>query len=118
MGIEEWHIVRRHCEIGYRIAAYSPELASLADAILSHHEHWDGKGYPQGLSGHQIPIISGIIAITDAYDILTHGRPYRSSITSREALAEIRRCAGTQFDPDLVEHFLIMMEEQLLEQAL
>jgi len=118
LGIEEWHIVRRHCEIGYRIAAYSPELASLADAILSHHEHWDGKGYPQGLSGHQIPIISRIIAITDAYDILTHGRPYRSSITSREALAEIRRCAGTQFDPDLVEHFLIMMEEQLLEQAL
>jgi len=114
---EEWHTMRKHCEIGYRIAAYSPELASLADAILSHHEHWDGKGYPQGLAGEQIPLISRIISIADAYDVLTNGRPYRKPVTSTEALREISRCAGTQFDPWLVENFISMFKEEQLKQA-
>jgi diguanylate cyclase (GGDEF)-like protein/PAS domain S-box-containing protein len=117
LGLEEWQIVRKHSEIGYRIAAYSPELAFLADSILSHHENWDGKGYPQGLSGEQIPITSRIIAIVDAYDILTNGRAYRKPVSCKKALEEIHRCAGTQFDPGLVEHFLSLMKAEVLEQA-
>ena len=114
---EEWHIMQKHCEIGYRTAAYSPELVSLADAILSHHEHWDGKGYPQGLSGEQIPLISRILSIADAYDVLTNGRSYRKPVSSGEALREIQRCAGTQFDPGLAEIFLSMLEEEQGKQS-
>lgn len=117
LGSEEWRIMRKHCEIGYRIAAYSPELASLADAILSHHEHWNGDGYPQGLEAEQIPLISRIISIVDAYDVLTNGRPYQKPVTSKEALEEINRCAGTQFDPWLAENFVSMFEEERYKQA-
>lgn len=117
LNIEEWQIIRKHSEIGYRIAAYSPELAFLADSILSHHERWDGKGYPQGLAGKQIPITARIISIVDTYDILTNGRSYRLPVSSEKALEEIRRCSGTQFDPELVENFVSLMEEELLKQA-
>lgn len=118
LDLDEWSIVRKHSEIGYRIAAYSPELAFLADAILSHHERWDGKGYPQGLIGRQIPLVSRIIAIIDAYDILTHGRPYRKPSAPEIALKEIEGNAGTQFDNELVSQFITMMIEDVLEQAL
>ncbi len=81
LGVEEWRIMRKHSEKGYRIAAYSPELAFLADAILSHHERWDGKGYPQGLAGEHIPLVSRILSIVDTYDVLTYGRPYREPVS-------------------------------------
>lgn len=108
---DEWEIIRKHTEIGYRIARSSPELAHIADAILAHHERWDGTGYPRGLKGEEIPLSSRIIAITDAYDVMTHGRIYKRAISRQEALEELNRCAGSQFDPKLVKLFTDLVSE-------
>lgn len=109
----EWEEVKRHPEIGYRIAHASPELLPVATGILAHHERFDGQGYPQGLRGTEIPLIARIIAIVDAFDAMVSGRPYRKASTRKEALEEIKRNAGTQFDPFLVSVFLKVMEEDL-----
>lgn len=103
---EEWEIMRQHPEKGYRIALASPELAGVADLILKHHERWDGSGYPLGLKGEEIPIECRILAIVDAFDAMTSEVPYRKTRTVEEAWQEVRRGAGTQFDPQLVEVFL------------
>ncbi len=99
---EEWEYVKKHTEVGYRIAISSPEMVPVAQAILHHHEHWDGRGYPMGLKGEDIPLISRIIAIADAQDVMVTGRPYQAAISNEEACQEIERCSGTQFDPELV----------------
>jgi len=106
---EEWKEIRKHPEIGFRIAQSSPELAPIAEAIWAHHEWWGGKGYPRGLKGDEIPLISRILAIIDAFDAMTRGRPYKEPVSEQEALKEIERCAGSQFDPKLVEVFLEVM---------
>jgi diguanylate cyclase (GGDEF)-like protein/PAS domain S-box-containing protein len=103
---EEWREIRKHPEVGFRIANATPELRHLSDYILCHHERWDGKGYPQGLSGEDIPLISRIIAITDAFDAMTQDRPYRKALSEEAAAAEIEKNAGTQFDPNLAEIFI------------
>ncbi len=105
---EEWQTMKRHPEIGYRIAVASANLAPIADLILSHHEHWDGSGYPRGLAGEDIPLLARIIAVADAYDVMTSGRPYRRAMTEEEAMAELKRCSGTQFDPAVVAALLAM----------
>lgn len=105
---DEWETIKKHPEIGYRIALSSPEMAPIAQAILHHHERWDGTGYPLGIKGAEIPLLSRILAIADAYDAMTNGRPYQSPIAHGEAWSEIERCAGTQFDPDLVGQALEM----------
>lgn len=105
----EWRQMRQHCEIGHRIASSVPDLKTIADYILKHHERWDGRGYPLGLSGEDIPLPCRILAIADAYDAMTSDRPYRKAMTREEAMAELRRCAGTQFDPELVEKFIEIM---------
>lgn len=105
---EEWSIVKKHSEIGYRIAKSSPELDTLAEAILCHHERWDGKGYPLGFKGKSIPLYSRMIAIVHAYDVMTSERTYRASMAPAEALAELRKYSGKQFDPELVEVFISM----------
>ena len=110
--LEEWRQVRKHCEIGYRIAVFSPDLVSIADAILSHHEHWDGQGYPQGLAGENIPLHARILAIADTYDVLTHDRPYHKAVSSERAISEILRCSGSQFDPELVNVFVQVQRER------
>jgi diguanylate cyclase (GGDEF)-like protein/PAS domain S-box-containing protein len=105
LGDEEWREIRKHPEVGFRIANAILELRHLSEYILCHHERWDGKGYPQGLSGEDIPLISRIVAITDAFDAMTQDRPYRSALSEDEAAAEIKKNAGTQFDPNLAEIF-------------
>ena len=105
----EWEIVKKHPETGYRIALTLPELAPIAGAILAHHERWDGKGYPLGLKAEEIPLISRILAIIDAFDVMTSGRPYKEAMNIAEARSEIRKCAGTQFDPELVKTFCKLM---------
>jgi HD-GYP domain-containing protein (c-di-GMP phosphodiesterase class II) len=82
----------------------------VADLILKHHERWDGKGYPLGLKGKETPIECRILAIVDAYDAMTNGRPYSKAKHKKEALAELRRRAGSQFDPELVELFISVVE--------
>lgn len=103
---EEWAEMKRHPEMGYRIAMSTPELAPIADYILNHHERWDGKGYPYGRKGDEIPLLSRIITIVDAYDAMTSDRSYRKAMSMEEAKEEIRRNIGTQFDPCLAELFL------------
>jgi len=102
----EWELIKRHPEIGERIVRSVPDLFGIAEAILSHHERWDGTGYPQGLQGKQIPLLSRILALADTYDVMTNGRPYKKSINPGDAVKEIKKCAGTQFDPELVKIFV------------
>jgi HD-GYP domain-containing protein (c-di-GMP phosphodiesterase class II) len=86
-------------------------LSHIAEDILHHHEWWDGSGYPRGLKGKDIPITTGIITIVDAYDVMRHGRPYRKPISKKEAIKELRRCAGTQFSPSLVKKFIKIIKK-------
>lgn len=106
---EELAEIHRHCEIGYRIAMSTPDLTPVADFILKHHEWWNGEGYPLGLSGKEIPLESRILAICCAYDAMVNDRPYRKAMSGAEALRELKRQAGTQFDPSLVEVFLAVV---------
>ncbi|HAV19945.1 MAG TPA: hypothetical protein DCX17_02845, partial [Firmicutes bacterium] len=90
----------------------SPEYAEIAEDILSHHERWDGKGYPRGLKGEEIPFRARVIALADSFDAMTSSRPYRCALTQAEAIEEIRRCAGTQFDPNISAKFLEYLKRE------
>lgn len=103
---KDWEIIKSHPEIGYRIAHTSAEFGKIADLILTHHERWDGQGYPRNLKGEKIPIVARILAVVDAYDVMTQGRPYQKFRTKEDAIAELKRCAGSQFDPYIVEIFI------------
>ncbi|MGE5632292.1 MAG: HD domain-containing phosphohydrolase [Caulobacteraceae bacterium] len=105
----EWATVKRHPEIGYHIILSSLRMASIAEYILSHHERWDGEGYPRQLKGENIPMISRIISIVDAYDVMLHNKPYGKTVSKTEAINELQRCSGSQFDPQLVNEFIKMI---------
>lgn len=102
----EWKIIKTHPKIGYNIIKAIPHLAHIANDILTHHEWWDGSGYPQGLKGDEIPLVSRIFTLADAYDVMISGRPYKSKMSQKETIEEIKRCSGSQFDPNIVEKFL------------
>ncbi len=102
----EFEVMKTHAEKGFRIINASSEIINVAKCVLTHHEKWDGSGYPLGIAGEEIPLMARIIAIADAYDVMTHDRVYRKAMNKEEAIKELKRCAGTQFDPVLVELFL------------
>ena len=103
---QEWEVMRLHPEKGYRIAVASPDLMGIAELILKHHERWDGTGYPLGLQGEEIPLECRILAIVDSFDAMTNDRPYSKARSDEAALQEIASCAGSQYDPALVEIFI------------
>ena len=111
LSAEDMSQLKQHVEIGYRIAQSIPELSSIADLLLKHHEWWNGQGYPLGLNGEAIPLECRIFAIVDAYDAMTNDRPGRKALPKKEAAAELRRCAGSQFDPELVQELLLIIGE-------
>ncbi len=107
---EEWEDIKKHPETGYRIARATEGFSHVAEEILAHHERWDGTGYPRGLKGEEIPLLSRITAIADAYEVMSYGRPYKKAMTREEVMAELKKCVGNQFDPELVEAFLSILE--------
>lgn len=109
---EEHAEMRRHSEIGYRIALRSSDLVYIAEWILRHHEWWDGSGYPLGLSGEAIPVECRILSIADAFDAMTSDRPYRKAMTVEQAVEELRKFAGIQFDPALLAIFCDVLQQQ------
>lgn len=103
---KEQEEIRRHPEVGYRILSATSEMLDLADCVLAHHERWDGKGYPRGISGEQIPVEARIIALADSYDAMSSERPYRKALSEDVILYEIKRNAGLQFDPGIAKVFV------------
>jgi putative two-component system response regulator len=108
---DEWVVLRRHPEIGERICRPLGLSQSFAPIVRHHHERWDGSGYPDGLRGAAIPLGARIVALADAFDAMTHDRPYRPAFPTIHALDEVRRQAGRQFDPDLAEPFIACLDE-------
>jgi putative nucleotidyltransferase with HDIG domain len=112
---DEWREMRRHPEIGYRMLQHIEFLEPALEIVLSHHERWDGKGYPRGLSGDEIPLGARIFAVVDTFDAMTTDRPYRSAQSIRAAYQEIERCVGSQFDPYVADAYLNVPEESWVE---
>ncbi|MFP4480811.1 MAG: PAS domain S-box protein [Desulfohalobiaceae bacterium] len=110
LSASEFQEMQRHCEIGHRIALSVSYLSQIADLILKHHEWWNGQGYPLGLQGEDIPVECRILAVLDAFDTMTHERVYKRAMSSQQAVQELRRHAGHQFDPVLVEQFLHLLQ--------
>jgi len=106
----DWQEIKKHPEVGCRIAQASPDLIHISEYILSHHERWDGSGYPRGLAGNAIPLLSRILMVVDSFDAMTQDRAYRKAMPVEDALQEIRRNAGTQFDPSVAQAFVRLME--------
>lgn len=105
----EWEEVKKHPEIGFRIAKLSPEISHIAEDILYHHEYWDGNGYPHKIKGQEIPLLSRVIHIVNAYQAMIHERPYRHAMSKIDAIAELKKGKGSQFDPELTDKFVAMI---------
>ena len=110
LTLPEWRPLKMHPEIGVEIVKHIPELADCVPPIMHHHERYDGKGYPVGLAGKDIPVGARILAVADAYDAMTNPRPYRERMLREEAMAELKNNAGTQFDPELVGKFCCIIK--------
>ncbi|MEX0755151.1 MAG: HD domain-containing phosphohydrolase [Actinomycetota bacterium] len=109
---EEWGVMRSHPMIGAQIVAPIRFLDGAVEVIRHHHERFDGRGYPEGLKGEQIPIAARIFSVADSFDAMTSDRPYRGALAIERALEEISGGAGTQFDPEVVTGFLDLMRDQ------
>ena len=112
---DEKKIMRSHCELGYNTLQRIPFLRDAADIVLAHQEFFDGTGYPRGLRGEQIPLGAPILSVANALDAMLSDWPYRNALPMSRAREEIRRCAGTQFDPKIVEIFLAIPESHWIE---
>jgi putative nucleotidyltransferase with HDIG domain len=108
----EWEEIRKHPVIGHRMCSRIAFLEGASKIVLHHHERWDGKGYPHGLAGEEIPLGARVFAVVDAFDAMTTNRPYRAAAGYAAALDELRTHAGTQFDPTVVEAFLRVPEAE------
>jgi HD-GYP domain-containing protein (c-di-GMP phosphodiesterase class II) len=107
----EWTVMRTHPVVGAHIVTPIRVLGDAVDVVRFHHERFDGDGYPHGLRGEEIPLAARIFSVVDAFDAMTSHRPYRKARDVPEALEELRRCAGSQFDPEVVEAFVRLSEE-------
>ena len=112
---QEWRQIKAHPEMGVEILRYVAELSDSLPIILNHHEHYDGSGYPSGLKGNAIPLEARLLSVADAYDAMTSLRPYHNQRSSQEAIDELRRCAGTTFDPELVEIFCKILQSMVIK---
>ncbi|MGN6188412.1 MAG: HD domain-containing phosphohydrolase [Conexibacter sp.] len=111
LDADEWELMRQHTIIGDRILGAAPAMRPVAEIVRASHERWDGAGYPDGLAGEQIPLGARIVSVCDAFHAMTTPRPYQRTLTHEEAIAELRRCAGSQFDPAVVEAFCAIARE-------
>ena len=111
----EWTFIRKHPELGTEILKHVAGMEQCLPAIQFHHEKFNGSGYPMGLKAENIPLEARIMAVADAFDAMTSPRPYGVQFTYEEGLKELRRCAGTQFDPKVVEVFCHVMETMIAD---
>lgn len=111
---EEWQEIKRHPEIGYRILSSANEFSEMANCILEHHERWDGHGYPKGLKGEEISLQGRIVAVADSFDAMTSDRAYRKALAYDEAITEIKRCAGTHFDPLVAKMLVEVVHSEMI----
>ena len=119
LSAEEWQMMKEHTEMGARILGEGtfPVLQMAQEISLTHHERWDGEGYPNGIAGEEIPMVGRIVAVADVFDALTHERPYKKAWPAGEALKEIQRCRGSQFDPRVVDAFMDLDPTVLLDEV-
>jgi HD-GYP domain-containing protein (c-di-GMP phosphodiesterase class II) len=116
---EEWLVMRRHPELGCSMLLHAGGgCGGVVSIVLAHHERWDGGGYPYGLEQNAIPVEARILSVVDAYDAMTSSRAYREPFTTEQARAELERCAGRQFDPQVVAAFLLVLDGEAQPQAL
>lgn len=116
LGPEERELVRSHVRVGHDLVRKVPVLSSVADAVLHHHEWYDGSGYPDGLEGEDIPLPARIVCVADAYGAMIDRRSYKEPYTTEQARSELVRCSGTQFDPQIVELFLTVLDQSGFEE--
>src|SRR5690606_3008215 len=102
----EFEQIKRHPQIGYQILKDIPRLTNILPGVLYHHERWDGRGYPEGLQGENIPLIARVLALADSFDAMSSSRAYRAGLRRGRVLAEVQRCAGIHFDPELADIFV------------
>ncbi len=108
---QEWEFIKKHPENGYRIARAIDSFAHIADAILAHHEKWDGSGYPYGLKGNNIPLLSRILAAADACEVMSSGRPYKKKMSRKDIAAELEKESGKHFDPEVAEVVRVILND-------
>ncbi len=112
----EWKEIKEHPRYGYDIISKIECLKGIGDMVLYHHERYDGAGYPEGLKGDKIPYLARILIVIDSFDAMTTARPYNTKMSYKEGVEELKRCSGTQFDPKIVEVFIKVINNNILNE--